>query len=378
MRILLWSTAPWCRTGYGTGCRGLARTLKALGYDVYIFAYAGCAYGDTIWEGIPVIGNPVGRGHHYITHAQRITKADAVIAWFDLWTIADLIPNLGLRNLIAYTPVDCLPIHTFQAEALKACAVVVPYCRWAHKALSEAKIPHLWEPIYHGVDTTLFAPQQKDKARAYFGIDYRGPLFLTVAANLGERKNLPGHLRAYAEVRDKARYFLWTYPHMDALNAVAFDLEHYWATLAGGVDGYLYIPDPWRYMQGLTEEEMPLLYSTADWLLNVTYSEGFGFPIAEAMACGVPSIVHAWSAMPELVEDGRGLTVSSDGYYPYQALSAWTAIPSHKDFVHKLHIALDMPAEERERMGQAGREWAVAHLDWREVGRQWQRLLRSL
>ncbi len=50
----------------------------------------------------------------------------------------------------------------------------------------------------------------------------------------------------------------------------------------------------------LPDEEMPLLYCSAQVLLYVTLYEGFGLPIVEAMACGLPFITNDSGACNEI------------------------------------------------------------------------------
>lgn len=50
----------------------------------------------------------------------------------------------------------------------------------------------------------------------------------------------------------------------------------------------------------VTDEELPLLYSSASVLVYTTLYEGFGLPILEAMASGTPVITSNLSSMPEI------------------------------------------------------------------------------
>lgn len=53
-------------------------------------------------------------------------------------------------------------------------------------------------------------------------------------------------------------------------------------------------------MPFISDEEIPLLYSTARILLYPTLYEGFGLPILESMACGTPVVTSNNSSIPEV------------------------------------------------------------------------------
>lgn len=56
---------------------------------------------------------------------------------------------------------------------------------------------------------------------------------------------------------------------------------------------------PW-----LPDDEMPLLYSSAEVLLYLSFYEGFGLPILEAFASELPVITSNVSSMPEIGSEG--------------------------------------------------------------------------
>lgn len=53
-------------------------------------------------------------------------------------------------------------------------------------------------------------------------------------------------------------------------------------------------------------DNMPELYNDMDILLFPTVREGFGLVVAEAMACELPVVATDCSAIPELIDHGRG------------------------------------------------------------------------
>jgi len=58
-------------------------------------------------------------------------------------------------------------------------------------------------------------------------------------------------------------------------------------------------------------EELPIIYSAATAFVYPSYFEGFGLPVLEAMACGVPVVVSNASSLPEIAGEA-GLYFSPD------------------------------------------------------------------
>lgn len=66
-----------------------------------------------------------------------------------------------------------------------------------------------------------------------------------------------------------------------------------------------------RFLGYVPEEDLPFLYSGAAVFVFPSIYEGFGLPLAEAMACGVPIVASDCSSIPEVVQDAA-LLVSPD------------------------------------------------------------------
>jgi len=90
-------------------------------------------------------------------------------------------------------------------------------------------------------------------------------------------------------------------------------------------------------------EELPLWYNAATMLAYPSLYEGFGMPVLEAMACGVPVITSNLSSLPQAAGPA-GWLVS-----PHDAQELATAI-------HQLWT----DAELRHQLSQAGLKHAAA------------------
>jgi glycosyltransferase involved in cell wall biosynthesis len=62
----------------------------------------------------------------------------------------------------------------------------------------------------------------------------------------------------------------------------------------------------------IAPEEMPALYNAADLFVFPSLYEGFGLPVLEAMACGVPVVASNMSSIPEVAGDAALLTDPRD------------------------------------------------------------------
>jgi glycosyltransferase involved in cell wall biosynthesis len=72
------------------------------------------------------------------------------------------------------------------------------------------------------------------------------------------------------------------------------------------------LADRVTFRSGLTREEIADLYRRAGVFVSASRFEGFGFPAAEAMACGAPVIVSDGGALPEVAGDAGIVTPVGD------------------------------------------------------------------
>jgi len=148
--------------------------------------------------------------------------------------------------------------------------------------------------IYNGADERFFdhySDEKIEKIMAKFQL-MRGYIFFM--ANTDARKNTSGVLKAYARLllhNPSAPRLLIKGLKEDQLNRMLKLEKLEW--MAEHIDTIGYV----GYI------DLPAIYQAASMLWFPSFSEGFGLPIVEAMASGIPVITSACSCMPEIAGD---------------------------------------------------------------------------
>jgi glycosyltransferase involved in cell wall biosynthesis len=142
---------------------------------------------------------------------------------------------------------------------------------------------------YHGVDSASFTPEpaaNDTKIRRSLGIDEP---YLYYPASLALHKNHTVLLRALRLL--EGWRLLLTGPHANRLDELMIEARTY------GVS------DRVQHLGMVTAEALPALYRGASCLVFPSLYEGFGVPIAEAMASGCPVVCSDRGAPAEIAGD---------------------------------------------------------------------------
>lgn len=259
------------------------------------------------------------------------TKPAARVAWEQL-TLPTLIRQRGIQVL--HSPANVLPeflprgcasvvtLHdlaflripevltrpkrmyhrTFTTRSLRRASMVIAVSESTSRDLTELLgiSPQRIATVYPSIDErfTLSVPEEEVQAfRQCQGLEEG---FLLYMGTLEPRKNIPTLLDAYARLRQmtgtRAKLVLaggkgWLY---DAIFARVQQL---------GLEAEVLFPGY------VNDREQPLWYRAASAFVYPSLYEGFGIPVAEALACGVPVVTSTISSLPEA---GAGIALTVD------------------------------------------------------------------
>ncbi len=87
--------------------------------------------------------------------------------------------------------------------------------------------------------------------------------------------------------------------------------EKFKEELAKAIDNLSEYKDKIIKIGYVQDEDLPILYSNAEWFVYTSQYEGFGLPPLEAMSCGCPVIVSNSTSLPEVVGDA-GIQINYD------------------------------------------------------------------
>ena len=237
-------------------------------------------------------------------------------------TVHDLLPAISVRKKAATGKERFRNwLLTRVLRGLRRADAFIVGTEWIRTELAEfLGDEHRIHIVPFGVDPAFFEPPPILPAafRKRSGIPDDAFVILHVGS-VGPRKNLPTVFRSLAALR--------------AAGVPA------WLLQVGGAFSEVQIADiealglrEWVTPLGATREDiLRSAYGAADVLLFPSLYEGFGFPVLEAMASGLPAIASSAGALPEVGGDAA-VIVAGHGAEPYvTALRRVLDNPSWRD-----------------------------------------------
>lgn len=154
--------------------------------------------------------------------------------------------------------------------------------------------------IYEAADE-IFRPINDDESFLKIKQKYNlGNDFILYVGAIAPHKNIDGLIRAFSKIRFKEVSLILAGPQIR-------DNFSYLTSINKLIEK-LNIEDRVRILGYIPQEDLISLYNMARVFISVSFYEGFGLPILEAMACGRPAIAAKNTSMKEIV-DSSGILV---------------------------------------------------------------------
>ncbi|GEM_PF-7123132 len=289
--------SPLLPTGYAKVARNLAVELQKLGNEItfcpiqYMGSPLKLDYG-TVYE---------GDEYRSVIRYLDSVRPDAIVHVRDSFVMSpryrggenvSWLPDAcRSKNIkfISYSPVHSSPLSY---EEIRIAQQMVDYnitmTSWGRDIMGTQGVPQeKVDYLYHGVDRQIYKPLDRKKCRKELGLPPDKIIVGSVAVNYDFRKQIPLTMKAFQlllRTVPDAHLVLWTEP------AGFWDLEQ-WAVNLNIRNRVHFANHNASKSWGMSDEFMARLYSCVDLYVNTATSEGFGLPMLEALACGVPCVM---------------------------------------------------------------------------------------
>lgn len=333
LRIMWCSNSPWAYSGYGTQTADMERKFLEAGWDATNFALINMwgQQGSPFKDEHGILNFPImnhTQGSDAMLHHGRAWNADIIIGLFDMW-VQNPVDLQQIKNFIPWCPIDYNPVVKGITNNLRYASRIIAMSKFGQEQLRSCGFYSTYIP--HHVDTNIFKPLDKAKIREKFKIAPDTLVFGMVAENksLISRKSYQQVLEAYAEFLKKSKQPSLLYIHTNPDFPGGFPIKTFAEYL--GIAGNLAFPDQYQLQHMSPRPVVNEIYNMFDIFLNPSSTEGFGIPIIEAQAVGLPVIVNDWCSMPELIRNGATGIVVKNGYKQFMPAGGYVTYPDVAD-----------------------------------------------
>jgi len=396
--ILFMSDSPLLHTGQAVVMREIALGLHKTGkYNIVVAGWGFNGYPHNYpFTILPASARDFGKNGHPEAGIYGLEKIIEMVQPQVLWTVADIwmvnyindLPNRNKFKWVAYTPVDGTPVPKYWFDWLNKVDQVVCETQYGVDEMLLAE-PNHKNPrfIYHGCNIESFKPLTvEDKIKNRGLVNYASvkdmhnlelkkglpvdDFIVGVVARNQPRKNFDKIIKGFSIfARGRSDVKLWCH---SAPVDQAYNIPQL-ADMYGLKNKVLFTPN-YNIGNGLSETDLNIVMNLFDVHLLPTQGEGFGIPILETMAAGVPQIVTDFSSQVEFAKHGGELIPVHfpDDFITGIPHPVERAIPRATE-IAKILEKLYTDKEYRLELGKKARvqaekmTWAVTIPQWEDV-----------
>ncbi|MCP5465021.1 MAG: glycosyltransferase [Deltaproteobacteria bacterium] len=282
------------------------------------------------------------------------------------------------KNKIVYTVFESTQIHPATLNVMKQMDQVWVPTQWGKATLANLGIPDSQiRVVPEGVDVSVYNPH----ALPFDEITARpGLKFLTVG-KWETRKNFHTLLQAFDKAfDDQAQVTLVIHAFSKVKGLANLDVEQEIKKIP--------LKHPERILlikaDYTSNEEMARLYRSCDCYISASHAEGWGLPLLEAMACGLPVISCSYSGPSEFLNEENSLCFKEDGledvfcpvFFPNKGQHGKWATVNENDLIDRMHFVQAEP-HKVEALGQKAAADAAQKWNWDLAAQKAAEILKS-
>lgn len=432
-RLLFCGEASWLATGFAKFNREVIKRLHATGkYEIAEMGNYGRQDAPEAaklpWRFYGVL--PLNEEEHKVYQSNPTCQfgsykfdgtvadfqPDFVFSFLDPWMMQHLVSSRfrGNYKLILTPTVDSAPQRQEWLDKIfNRADFVTAYARFGRRTLEAqgCKVTAVTSP---GVDLNVFRPMNKNDVRKAWGIgrgdDRTKSIYIigTVMRNQ-KRKLFPDLFESYAMLRKKyanlreieksvllchtswpdvgwdlpellqrsgiQRHVIFTYK-CDSCKKTF--LNWFLPCNGAGMGQCIFCGQNAAHMpnthNSVSESELAEIYNLMDIYCQPAICEGWGVPVTEAKACGVPVLCSNYSALEDHVENGGALPIPIDRYYTEAETMAVRTFTDRDAFAGLLKRLLTNK-KERDELGAAARVCAEKIHNWDLTSQKFEKII---
>ena len=385
------SDAPTSTTGYASAAFYTGKYLRRMGFDIAYVALQNVG-GPQLIE-LEKKGSPLYQEGIVPSYAGNTTlELDRA---FEDWK-----PDIGIhiRDIFAHTPAffsgaysfaqtphhppmlgwvpvqnDLLPQDVIDA-ANREYAITVTYTEWGRDVLLFQGVPsNKLDFVWLGFDEEVFhpvSPEERIEAKKWLGVSTDKPVIVSVGINDQHRKGWPLLIQALSIVKKRG---IEVDAYFHTTPDGTFLLRHFAKMF--GIPGQIAYPEVYDKSWGMPHDYMQKVYNAGDIYCSASIEEGFGVPVAEAMATGSSEVL---TDMPNYREIGGDFALYPKTYklYPTGWSFGWLVDP--EDMAAKIIEAIEFQkdAEADKIRRQTQLEFAQRYT-WKAAAEKWASILKA-
>lgn len=308
-------------------------------------------------------------------------KPNFVLSIRDFWmdSFIDISPFRKYFKWIWMPTVDAAPQNDQWIEMYNKCDAVLTYNDWSGLILQHQSNNRIkWFGSAPPIADPIYKPYNKEEIKTRLGFDSNVQIIGTVMRNQ-RRKLFPDLFQSFRKYLDLSKsnntylYCHTSYPdngwdipyYLKEYNICSKTLFTYVCEKCQQVfpsffqDAVTFCVKCGQPAATLTNvhngagpEIMSYIYNMFDLYIQYANSEGFGIPLVEAAACGIPIMAIDYSAMTDILKKLQGISIKCSSFVPEIETGCLRAVPDNDDCAEKILSFFNMPKEDRIKLGR--------------------------